>query len=185
MNWSLTLVVAILLAVSTASTEETPRSRSEPILSLCDLVANWKANHRQRVRVRAVMAVGPEASWLYDPECRDGEGLVDVDFDKKTKGVKKLDRLFSDRRAWVVLEGVFYGPEPYQDIDPRMPQGIRKQLEKAQRRYGHMDMFENMIEVTKVVEVREFAGEVPKAAKPAQSPGTTLPDEAQQVGRKK
>jgi hypothetical protein len=54
-----------------------------------------------------------------------------------------------DRRALVVFEGMFYGPEPIK-IDPRLPAAIKKRLKGAKRRYGHMDSFETMIRVTSV-----------------------------------
>ena len=139
---------------------------SARVLSLCELVDNWKDYNRKTVRVRAIFATGPEMDWLYDPACRNGKGLTDVEFRKNTKGaIKKLDQLISkgrgNRRAWVVLEGVFYGPEPYKNVDPKLPASIRERLEKSARRYGHMDAFETMIEVTRVVQATEVAVDVP------------------------
>jgi hypothetical protein len=133
------------------------------VLSLCDVVDNWKNYHQQTVRVRAVFAVGPEMGWLYDPACKNGQGLTDVEIRKDAKGaIKKLDQIFlKEKWAWVVLEGVFYGPEVYQNVDPKLPPAIRERLEKSPRRYGHMDTFQSMIDVTRVIEANKVAADVP------------------------
>ena len=104
---------------------------TKSVLNLCDVVDNWKNYHQQRVRIRAVFAVGPEMGWLYDPACQNGKGLTDVELRKDAKSaIKKLDQLLvKEKRAWVVLEGVFYGPEAYQNVDPKLPPAIRERLE--------------------------------------------------------
>ena len=154
------LFVALLAPLSVGAHAEAKGSR---VLSLCDVVDNWKNYHQQRVRIRAVFAVGPEMGWLYDPACRNGEGLTDVEIRKNAKGaIKRLDHfLLKDKRAWVVLEGVFYGPEVYQNVDPKLPPAIRERLEKSPSRYGHMDSFQSMIDVTGVIEASKVAAEVP------------------------
>ncbi len=127
-----------------------------PVLSLCNVIDNWKTYHGQRVRLHAILSVGPEMTWLHDPACRNGEGLTDVKIrDDAVGAVKKLDGLLNkEGKAWVVLEGVFHGPEVLTDIDPRIPPGIREKLEKSTRRYGHMGAFQSMIDVTRVVEAK-------------------------------
>jgi hypothetical protein len=52
----------------------------------------------------------------------------------------------------VIFEGIFYGPEPFDYIDPKLPTSIREGLEKSHKRYGHMDSFDTMIKVTRVIE---------------------------------
>jgi hypothetical protein len=136
------------------------------VLNLCELVGHWRDYHGKQVRVRAIYRVGAEQAWLYDPACRNGEGLTDVSFREDMKGsLKKLDQLVAKdkrRRAWVVFEGVFYGPEAYGDkVDPKLPAPIRERFEKAPRRYGHMGSMESMIEVTKVVEAAKVPADVP------------------------
>jgi hypothetical protein len=78
--------------------------------------------------------------------------LTWVEFAKSSSGaMKELDRLLSkSRRAWVTLQGVFYGPELQKNVDPKLPQNIRERLEKSPKTYGHLGAFETMIEVTKV-----------------------------------
>lgn len=137
-----------------------------PELNLCDLVNNWEVYHEKQVRVRAIYRVGAEQVWLYDPACRNGDALTDVSFrEDANTSLEQLDQLVAKdrrKRAWVVLEGVFYGPEPYGDeVDPKLPPQIRERLEKAPKRYGHMSALESMIEVTRVVEAAVVAPDVP------------------------
>ncbi len=103
-----------------------------PVLSLCDVMDNWETYHGQKVRLRAILSVGPEMTWLHDPARRNGEGLTDVEIrDDATGAVKKLDGLLNkEGKALVVLEGVFHGPEVFTDIDPRIPPAIREKLEE-------------------------------------------------------
>jgi hypothetical protein len=157
----LLLIFSPLPAYEGCSAGQTP-----PVLNLCELVGKWRDYHGKQVRVRAIYRVGAEQAWLYDPACRNGEGLTDVSFREDMKGsLKKLDQLVAKdkrRRAWVVFEGVFYGPEAYGDkVDPKLPAPIRERFEKAPRRYGHMGSMESMIEVTKVVEAAKVPADVP------------------------
>jgi hypothetical protein len=170
MKRKLILLIALLAPLSLGANAKAKDNR---VLSLCDIVDNWKSYHGQRVRIRAVFAVGPEMGWLYDPACKNGEGLTDVELRKNAKGeTKKLDQLLvKEKRAWVVLEGTFYGPEVYQNVDPKLPPAIRERLEKSPRRYGHMDSFQSMIDVTRVIEASAVAADVP-AGKSNSTPTT-------------
>lgn len=160
------LVPVLFLALSAAPAYEGCSAKQPAkVLNLCELVSNWKEYHGKLIRVRAIYRVGAEQAWLYDPACRNGEGLTHVSFRENVKGpYKKLDQLVAKdkgRRAWVVLEGLFYGPEPYGDkVDPKLPAPIRERLEEAPRRYGHMGSMDSMIEVTRIVEVAKVDGEV-------------------------
>jgi hypothetical protein len=162
MKRNLILLVAVLAPLSFGAHAQA-NSGDGRVLRLCDVVDNWKNYHEQTVRIRAVFAVGPEMGWLYDPACKNGEGLTDVEIRKDAKGaIKRLDQLLvKEKRAWVVLEGVFYGPEVYQHVDPKLPPAIRERLEKAPRRYGHMDAFQSMIDVMRVIEASTVAADVP------------------------
>jgi len=134
------------------------------VLTLCELVGNWRDYHGKPIRVRAMLRVGPEQRWLYDPTCPKNQGSTSVELGKNTKGpVKKMFQLIGkEGRAQVVLEGVFYGPEPYGDrVDPKLPAPIRERLEKAPRSYGHMGFADYEIQVTRVVEVAKVASDVP------------------------
>jgi len=158
------MILLVAVVVSFCGVNAEAKDGIARVLSLCHLVDNWKQYHRQTVRVQAVFAVGKELGFLYDPACKDGAGLTDVEFRKNTRGVvKTLDQLLvSDKRARVILEGVFYGPEPYSNIDPKLPPPIKERLEKAQRGYGHMELFQTMIEVTRVMKASKIGRDVPR-----------------------
>jgi hypothetical protein len=160
-------IITLALSLSSIGEYRGPAAKQNSrVLNLCELVDNWKTYNRQKVRVRAIYEVGAEQTWLYDPACRNGEAVTDVSFQQQVKGaVKRLDHIAAkDRRAWVILEGVFYGPEPFDNIDPKLPASIRERLEKSHKRYGHMDSFDSMIEVTRVVEAAKVT-DGPRASK--------------------
>jgi hypothetical protein len=125
--------------------------------SLCDLMSNWKKYNRHTVRIRAIYKDTGAQAWLYDPACSNGEGLADVNFQRQTKStMKKLDQIIAkDGQAWVVLEGVFYGPEPFDYIDPKLPAQIREALEKSHKRYGHLGAYDIKINVLKIINISE------------------------------
>jgi hypothetical protein len=143
---------------SSAVSDEGPRTL--PVLSLCELAENWERYHRQRVRVRAILGAGREQAWLYDPVCRSGEALTDVSLHQDLKEDKKVidEILARGNNASVILEGFFYGPEPFDDIDPRLPESVKQALKRSHRRYGHMDSFDTKLEVIKIISATDVIG---------------------------
>jgi len=159
------LIVAFYFFLWVGGNGGAAAKNSTRVLSLCELVDNWKDYNQQEVRVRAIYVVGAEQTVLYDPACRGGEDLTYVEFRPHAKGAtKKLDQLVAKRRsgwkrAWVILDGVFYGPEPFENVDPKLPESVRVPLEKSHRRYGHMDSLDTMLQVTRVVGATAVADE--------------------------
>lgn len=154
------LLALITVAVSLSSISidggAAPKTASR-VLNLCALMDNWEHYNHQKIRVRAILGSGAEQTWLYDPACRNGKALTHVSFRQNVKGTaKRLNQIVAkDGQAWIILEGVFYGPEPYTNVDPKLPASIRERLEKAPKRYGHMDSFETMIDVSRIIKVTE------------------------------
>jgi hypothetical protein len=155
------VIVILILALITAY-GATSRKHPSRVLKLCDLFENWEKYHGHKVRVRAIYEVGAGA-WLYDPTCRNGEALTYVNILRDAKGARRrLQQIATkDRRVWVILEGEFYGPKPFSNIDPRLPAKLRQGLEKSHKRYGHLDSFDTMITVTRVVDAAEVSADVP------------------------
>jgi len=155
------LTVVLVLSSAIAYGAVIPKKTAK-VFKLCDVVENWKKYHGQKVRVRAIYEVGA-GTWLYDPTCRNGEALTYVSIRRQAKGAtKRLEQIAAkDRRVWVVLEGIFYGPEPFKNIDPKLPAKLRAGLEKSHKRYGHLDSFDTMIAVTRVVDATEVSADVP------------------------
>ena len=166
MKRKLFAVIVILNLSTIAAYGATSRKHSSRVLRLCDLVENWQQYHGHKVRVRAIYEVGA-GTWLYDPTCRNGEALTYVSIRRRAKGAtKRLEQIAAkDRRVWVILEGIFYGPEPFNNIDPKLPAKLKEGLKKSHKRYGHLDSFDTMITVTTVVNAAEVSADVPASKK--------------------
>lgn len=79
----------------------------------------------------------------------------------ETQENETLRRLLKkDRRAWVLVDGQFLGPESVH-VDERLPHWMKELFASSKRRYGHMDSYETMIRVTQLVEVEPVASETP------------------------
>lgn len=130
-------------------------------LNLCAVVRGPAEHHRKLVRLRAILAVGAEQAVLYDPECAKKIGDAEVAVTPKFKRNRHLDGLLKkNRRAWVVVEGTFYGPELAQ-IDPKLPQWMKDKLEGTMTRYGHLNSYATMIEITKIVSAEAVQPDTP------------------------
>ena len=162
--------VAVLGSAASCSSAP-PRSPNQAVASamtLCDVLNQRQRFHLSRVRVEAILASGYENTWLYHPACH-GEGLrTTVEFptsqEAKLQGLSNLldDTLAKDRRAWVVVEGVFHGPQ-VAAVDPKLPQALRDALEAQpiQVRYGHLNAYETMLKVARIDKVLRVASETP------------------------
>ncbi|MCM3869728.1 MAG: hypothetical protein ND895_03370 [Pyrinomonadaceae bacterium] len=131
------------------------------VLSLCELVSQPAQHHRRKVRIEGIYRVAGQSA-LYDLNCSEDKNWMAVEFARSVRGSKReLDKLAKrDRRAKVIFEGTFFGPEPFH-IDPKLPAPIKEKLQGASRHYGHLDAFETMIRVTVVRHVEEVPTRVP------------------------
>ena len=156
------LLFAAALLLAWPSAQALAEDGKAKTLGFCELMNNAKLHSRQVVRVRAIFAQGAEQSVLYDPDCGKDKPTAAVEFGARSKGAtKKLDRLVAkDRRAWVVVEGVFYGPEPAK-IDPKLPDWLKQKLEGSPQKYGHQGAFDTMLQVTNVVRADHVSPDVP------------------------
>jgi hypothetical protein len=156
------LLIAVAALLVWPSAQALAEDAQVKTLGFCELMSNPMLYSRRVVRVRAIFAQGAEQSVLYDPDCGNGKASAAVEFGPRCKGAtKKLDRLVAKgRRAWVVVEGLFYGPEPAK-IDPGLPDSLKQKLKGSPQRYGHQGAFETMIQVTKVVSADQVSPDVP------------------------
>jgi hypothetical protein len=157
MKYLLTSIAVLLSLVSVPARGVFRKKQSPPVLNLCELVGKWEKYNRQKVRVSAFYRIRDKGTGLYDPTCKEGEILTDVDFRNHTNGaMKRLDRIVDNgKRAQVILEGIFHGPESFDYVDPKLPATIREAMKKSHKRYGHMDAYDTQIEVFKVIEASE------------------------------
>lgn len=150
----LTLRIVLIAAASVAvcpGPMQTPK-----VLDLCTVASNIYAYSGQYVRVTAFFVGGAEQSVLYDPKCQDGKAMIAVSFGAKVSGrVATLHRLVKRKRhAPVTVEGTMHGGEPMQ-VDPRLPDWLKDRFKGSSQRYGHLNSFEMMIEVTRVLSVKD------------------------------
>lgn len=160
--------VAVLGSAASCSSAP-PRSSSQavaPALTLCDVLSQRQRFHLSQVRVEAILASGYENTWLYHPACQ-GEGLrTAVEFPTSQEGRLQgrsnlLDQaLAKDRRAWIVVEGVFHGPQ-LAAVDPKLPLAFRKALEGQLVRYGHLGAYETMVKIARIDKVLRVTSETP------------------------
>jgi hypothetical protein len=156
------LAVFYCVLAGACSSQNTPAT-----LDLCSVISNIGAYNRQRVRLSAFLGAGSEQDVLYDPKCQGGKPLVYVSMNPKISGdIKALRHVVGKKRyAWVVLEGVMRGPEPVK-IDPKLPDWLKDRFKNSSQRYGHLDSFEMMIEVDRVVQVRDVDDGMSSTTKP-------------------
>jgi hypothetical protein len=150
----------ITAAVLALSARPSSAEDSAP-LNLCAVVRSAADYSRKVVRLRGILAVGLEQAVLYDPECAKGMADAEIAVTPKFKRNRRLDSLLKKyRRAWVVAEGTFYGPELAQ-IDPKLPQWMKDKLKGTMTRYGHLNSYASMIEVTKIIRAEPVPPDTP------------------------
>ena len=81
--------------------------------------------------------------------------LPNLQFPERLRHLEK-----TDKRALVIFEGTFFGPEPL-DVDPSLPQAIKDKLAGSKRRYGHLGSLESMLRVTRVEQVEKIPRDAP------------------------
>jgi hypothetical protein len=126
------LILLVLLLCGSGKAQESV-SKEEDVITLCELMKHWEVYDRHTIRVRAVFGSGAEQMWLSDPECGDGETVINFEIhsDAKKDVLKEVKELTNaDHSDWLVFEGIFFGPEPFDEIDPKLPEPIRQRLAK-------------------------------------------------------
>lgn len=122
--------------------------------SLCDLQRSSKEGERRSVQVDGVYTVGLEMGVLTDNACPSQQTWVE--FDLRSTANKEMLRsvLDSKRRANVVFDGEFFGPE---HPDPNLPEAIRKSYVPG---WGHLGAFKTKLVVHVIRSVKP--GEIPR-----------------------
>jgi hypothetical protein len=166
------VVVAAFCAVFARPADERAGGKT---LTLCELAKHWSDHSGRRVRIRAIYTEAVVQERLYDPACPEaGELAVQWPAQSKVRIGKTVGRLNAvvardaRKRAWVVLDGLYRGPEPYKEseIASNLPPAMREQMRKDHRRYGYMNCCEGIIEVTGVAKIDRVLPETPGRAAP-------------------
>jgi len=117
------------------------------------------------IRLVGIYRIAFENSDLYDPTGE--EGRTWITFDPFYSAVKRCSdpealRLLNRKNGGtfgVVTMGIFHGPEPYKNVDPKLPSALRERLERTPRGYGHMNGWSNEFQVICVEKVVFFSGD--------------------------
>jgi len=116
--------------------------------SLCVLQAKVTEGAHVRVQVGGVFSIGLENGTLEDPVCPAQATWVELGLQSE-RNKEKLRRLLErSGRAYVVLEGEFYGPGV---ADPKLPEAIRKSYHPG---WGHLAAFRTKMVVRTIRSVR-------------------------------
>jgi len=146
------------------STIRAGQAQASGAVDLCALAANIRTYNGQQILVTAFIGAGLEQDFLYDPKCQAGRPLVYVSLKPNITGkMTVLRRILKKKRyALVTVEGIARGPVPL-NIDPKLPDWMKERFKDSTKRYGHLDSFDMMIEVAKIIE----ANDVDDGMKPA------------------
>ncbi len=116
--------------------------------SLCLLQQKITEGNHETVRVFGIFSEGLERGTLQDAACPRESTWVELDL-RSEQNKEKLRRLLDrSRRAYVVVEGEFYGPPL---PDPKLPEAIRKSYHPG---WGHLAAFKTKLVVHSIRDVK-------------------------------
>jgi hypothetical protein len=147
-----TLSLAVLLTMSSFAAESMPQPAAPQMgpktTSLCVLQKEVAQGNHQTVSVSGVFSEGLDLGTLEDVECPSESTWVELALrspENKEKLRKLLDR---SHRAYVVVEGEFYGPPL---PDPKLPEAIKKDYRPG---WGHLAAFKTKLAVHAILDVK-------------------------------
>jgi hypothetical protein len=116
--------------------------------SLCVLQKRVAQGEHERVRVSGLYGPGLDQTVLEDAECPSDFTWVELAL-RSQENKDKLRKMLGDsRRAYVVVEGEFYGPPL---PDPNLPDAIKKDYHPG---WGHLAAFKTKLVVHAIREVK-------------------------------
>jgi hypothetical protein len=140
--------VATTCSLATVCFGQSASNDKQQTVSLCSLQQNIGAGNRESVRVSGIYGPGLDRTVLEEPSC-PGEGTwVELDLQSSQNKEKLRKMLNQSRRAYVVVEGEFYGPPL---PDPKLPESIRKSYHPG---WGHLGGFKTKLVVHAIREVK-------------------------------
>ena len=115
--------------------------------SLCALQEKVAKGEHQTVRVSGVYGPGLDRTVLEDAGCPSDSTWVELALRSKENKNKLREVLSRSRRAYVELEGEFYGPPL---PDPKLPEAIKKDYHPG---WGHLAAFKTKLVVHAIRDV--------------------------------
>jgi hypothetical protein len=147
-----TFHLAVLFAMCFFAVESLAQTAAPPTVpnaqSLCVLQKQVAQGEHETVRVSGVYGPGLDRTVLEDAECPSESTWVELALCSHENKEKLRKLLNSSRRAYVVLEGEFYGPPL---PDPKLPEAIRKDYHPG---WGHLAAFKTKLVVHLIREVK-------------------------------
>ena len=123
-------------------------SKEQVATSLCSLQQKVTEGNHETVRVSGIYGPGLSHTILEDPACPAESSWVELDL-RSEQNKQKLRRLLNhSRRAYVVLDGEFYGPPV---PDPKLPEALRKSYHPG---WGHLAAFKTKLVVHAIRDVK-------------------------------
>lgn len=172
MRYLKVVIIAACCAVLARAADERAGGKT---LTLCELAEHWSDHSGRQIRIRAIYTEEVVQERLYDPAC-PAAGELAVQWPAQLKGrigraVRRLNAVVARdarKRAWVVLDGVYRGPDPYKEseIASNLPPAMQEKMRKDHKRYGYMNCCEGMIEVIGVGRIARVLPETPGRAAP-------------------
>lgn len=134
------LFATCLLAAESLAQTAAPQTGPKAT-SLCVLQREVSEGKHETVHVSGIYTEGPEGRVLEDATCPDEATWVELEL-RSHENKKKLYKLLDhSNRAYVVVEGAFYGPPL---PDPKLPEPIKKSYHPG---WGHLAAFKTKLVV--------------------------------------
>jgi hypothetical protein len=133
-------------AISLAQTAVPQKSSNTA--SLCVLQKKLAEGEHETVRVSGVYGPGLDRGVLEDTECSNESTWVELDLRSQGNRKKLREQLDRSRRAYVEVEGEFYGPPL---PDPKLPEAIKKDYHPG---WGHLAAFKTKLVVHVIRDVK-------------------------------
>ncbi len=115
---------------------------------MCSLQQKAAEGSHEAVQVSGIFSAGPERGTLEDAACPNEATWVELDLRSGHNKKKLRKMLHRSGRAYVVVEGEFYGPGI---SDPKLPEAIRKSYHPG---WGHLAAFKTKLVVHALREVK-------------------------------
>lgn len=171
MSWRALCGLAALSYAATAwglsnPASANPLSRSYGTTPLCELLESIRPGERRSATVRGILVLGYETTMLYDPDSPgcplDVQPTTEVAWSENVPGTKQLNEAAaqSERRAYVTLRGVLWGPGKVGE-DDLSALLIVSYIRRAPPRYGHLAYSRTKFVVDAVLESAPVPAEAP------------------------
>jgi hypothetical protein len=160
-------VIAWLL-IWVAGVSGQARAQDERYVSFCEVVPNPERYDQKIIVTSGIYRAGVESSSFADPACEPGDGrdwetllAPNTSTVGRSSGWRRFERIIDkDRRAFVVVQGVFDAYQRYEGPLPAEPR-LQELLRQGNRRFGHLNVARFRIRVTSVDYVTPAANEQP------------------------